>query len=87
MIIINKCEINFTQRGAFVSEPAILVRRQGQGGQVWSMEKLENKIVDMRDMYEEFRHHQDSQSIDNSQLIESVSFVQIFCHKYIIDNL
>ena len=23
------------------------------GSQVWSMEKLENKLVDMRDMYEE----------------------------------
>lgn len=59
-----------------MSEPAILVRRQGQGGQVWSMEKLENKIVDMRDMYEEFRHQQDSQSsMDISQSNDLVSLV------------
>lgn len=43
------------QRGAFVSEPAILVRRVNSGSQVWSMEKLENKLVDMRDMYQEFK--------------------------------
>ncbi|XP_076685082.1 kinesin-like protein KIF13A isoform X5 [Andrena cerasifolii] len=43
----------FFQRGAFVSEPAILVKRTNMGSQVWSMEKLENKLVDMREMYEE----------------------------------
>ncbi|XP_011505399.1 PREDICTED: kinesin-like protein KIF13A [Ceratosolen solmsi marchali] len=41
------------KRGAFVSEPAILVKRVNMGSQVWSMEKLENKLVDMRDMFEE----------------------------------
>ncbi|XP_060077900.1 kinesin-like protein KIF13B [Ylistrum balloti] len=41
------------RRGAFVSEPAILVKRKGRGNQIWSMEKFENKIIDMRDMYEE----------------------------------
>lgn len=45
----------FFQRGAFVSEPAILVKRTSMGSQVWSMEKLENKLVDMRDMYEDCR--------------------------------
>ena len=50
------CVLTFTfflQRGAFVSEPAILVKRKGKGSQIWSMEKFENKIIDMRDMYEE----------------------------------
>ncbi|XP_021940962.1 kinesin-like protein KIF13A isoform X2 [Zootermopsis nevadensis] len=41
------------KRGAFVSEPAILVKRKGLASQVWSMEKLENKLIDMRDLYEE----------------------------------
>ncbi|KAK9723131.1 CAP-Gly domain [Popillia japonica] len=40
------------KKGAFVSEPAILVKRKSES-QVWSMEKLENKLVDMREMYEE----------------------------------
>ncbi|XP_046384192.1 kinesin-like protein KIF13A isoform X3 [Ischnura elegans] len=41
------------KRGAFVSEPAILVKRKGMGSQVWSMDKLENKLIDMRELYEE----------------------------------
>ncbi|CAG9759456.1 unnamed protein product [Ceutorhynchus assimilis] len=40
------------KKGAFVSEPAILVKR-GLSSQVWSMEKLENKIIDMREIYED----------------------------------
>ncbi|XP_050681890.1 kinesin-like protein KIF13B [Leptidea sinapis] len=44
------------KRGAFVSEPAIMVKRGTRGAQVWSMEKLENKLVDMREMYDEWRH-------------------------------
>ncbi|XP_053677042.1 kinesin-like protein KIF13A [Anopheles nili] len=43
------------KRGAFVSEPAILVRRMNSGSQIWSMEKLENKLIDMRDMYQEHK--------------------------------
>ncbi|XP_063616428.1 kinesin-like protein KIF13A [Cydia splendana] len=46
------------KRGAFVSEPAIMVKRPGRGGQVWSMEKLDNKLVDMREMYDEWRRLQ-----------------------------
>lgn len=45
----------YFQRGAFVSEPAILVRRLNAGSQVWSMEKLENKLIDMREMYQEYK--------------------------------
>lgn len=47
--------IFLSQRGAFVSEPAILVRRVNSGNQVWSMEKLENKLIDMREMYQEYK--------------------------------
>lgn len=36
-----------------MSEPAILVKRRGKGSQIWSMDKFENKIIDMREMYEE----------------------------------
>ncbi|XP_058836738.1 kinesin-like protein KIF13A isoform X1 [Topomyia yanbarensis] len=45
------------KRGAFVSEPAILVRRMISGSQIWSMEKLENKLIDMRDMYQEYKEN------------------------------
>ncbi|XP_031336617.1 kinesin-like protein KIF13B isoform X5 [Photinus pyralis] len=43
------------KKGAFVSEPAILVKRINAPSQVWSMEKLENKLIDMREMYDERR--------------------------------
>lgn len=36
-----------------MSEPAILVKRREKGSQIWSMDKFENKIFDMREMYEE----------------------------------
>ena len=52
-ILVNSLFSLYSQRGAFVSEPAILVKRKGKGSQIWSMEKFENKIIDMRDMYEE----------------------------------
>ncbi|KFQ03069.1 Kinesin-like KIF13A, partial [Leptosomus discolor] len=43
------------KRGAIVSEPAIQVRRKGKGTQVWTIEKLENKLIDMRDLYQEWK--------------------------------
>lgn len=35
-----------------------MVKRPSRGGQVWSMEKLDNKLVDMREMYDEWRRRQ-----------------------------
>lgn len=38
--------------GASVCEPVIVVRRNGmQGYQLWSIEQLENKLIDMREMF------------------------------------
>ncbi|XP_058868745.1 kinesin-like protein KIF13A isoform X2 [Acipenser ruthenus] len=45
------------KRGAIVSEPAIQVRRKRKGTQVWTIEKLENKLVDMRDHYRDWKEH------------------------------
>jgi len=36
-----------------VSEPAVFVKYRSKGSQVWSMDKFENKLIDMRDIYEE----------------------------------
>ncbi|KAJ0182322.1 hypothetical protein K1T71_001691 [Dendrolimus kikuchii] len=52
------------KRGAFVSEPAIMVKRPGRSGQVWSMEKLDNKLVDMREMYDEWRQRQQRNEVE-----------------------
>lgn len=43
------------KRGAVLSEPAIQVRRKGKGKQIWSLEKLENRLVDMRELYQEWK--------------------------------
>ena len=43
------------RKGAFVSEPAILVKRKNKASQVWSMEKMENKLIDMRELYSEWK--------------------------------
>ncbi|XP_047243681.1 kinesin-like protein KIF13B isoform X4 [Girardinichthys multiradiatus] len=43
------------KRDAALSEPAIQVRRKGKGKQIWAMEKLENRLVDMRELYQEWK--------------------------------
>ena len=43
------------QRGSFVSEPAILVKRKSEANQVWSIEKLDNKLIDMRELFEDLK--------------------------------
>ncbi|XP_026738887.1 kinesin-like protein KIF13A isoform X3 [Trichoplusia ni] len=60
------------KRGAFVSEPAIMVKRPGRSGQVWSMEKLDNKLVDMRDMYDDWRRRQ-QRADDNEEEVRTAS--------------
>ncbi|XP_028326033.1 kinesin-like protein KIF13A isoform X3 [Gouania willdenowi] len=50
------------KRGAIVSEPAIQVRRKGKGTQVWTIEKLENKLVDMRDYYRDWKEGREETS-------------------------
>lgn len=44
------------KRIGLVSEPAILVRRTGKPNQIWSLDKLDVKLVDMRDLYNEFKN-------------------------------
>lgn len=49
------------QRGAFVSEPAILVKRPDEASQIWSMEKLNLKLIDMRDLYDDIKSNNTSE--------------------------
>ncbi|XP_036898091.1 kinesin-like protein KIF13B isoform X2 [Sturnira hondurensis] len=44
-----------SKRGSLLSEPAIQVRRKGKGKQIWSLEKLDNRLLDMRDLYQEWK--------------------------------
>nr|XP_015832787.2 kinesin-like protein KIF13B isoform X2 [Nothobranchius furzeri] len=52
------------KRDAVLSEPAIEVRRRCRGKQIWNLEKMENRLVDMRELYQEWQdyqhHHQDN---------------------------
>lgn len=48
-----------------MSEPAIQVRRKGKGTQVWTIEKLENKLVDMREHYADWK--EDSEEMVRKQ--------------------
>lgn len=47
-----------------LSEPAIQVRRRCRGKQIWSLDKMENRLVDMRELYQEWQdyhaNHQDN---------------------------
>ncbi|XP_027136956.1 kinesin-like protein KIF13B isoform X3 [Larimichthys crocea] len=52
------------KRDAVLSEPAIQVRRRCRGKQIWSLDKMENRLVDMRELYQEWQdyhaNHQDN---------------------------
>ncbi|XP_030054570.1 kinesin-like protein KIF13B [Microcaecilia unicolor] len=54
------------KRGAMLSEPAIQVRRKGKGKQIWSLEKLENRLVDMRDLYQEWKNCEEDNPVTRS---------------------
>lgn len=42
--------------GSTVCEPVIVVKRHGMAGhQIWSVEQLENKLIDMREIYNDRR--------------------------------
>ncbi|KAJ3598073.1 hypothetical protein NHX12_001587 [Muraenolepis orangiensis] len=49
------------KHGAIVSQPAIQVRRKGKGTQVWTIERLENKLVDMRDHYRDWKEDKEEE--------------------------
>lgn len=56
-----------------------MVKRPSRGAQVWSMEKLENKLVDMREMYDEWRRRQ-----QRDDIIEDVSIPKKNMHGIIL---
>lgn len=79
------------QRGAFVSEPAILVKRKNRSSQIWSLEKLENKVIDMREMYEDRKASGGPMMVDESftdeldaSVISGVCVLHVCCCVIII---
>uniref|UniRef100_A0A4W5LB15 Kinesin family member 13B n=1 Tax=Hucho hucho TaxID=62062 RepID=A0A4W5LB15_9TELE len=51
------------KRDAVLSEPAVQVRRKGKGKQIWALEKMENRLVDMRELYQEWKEYDDDNSV------------------------
>uniref|UniRef100_A0A8C1X3J4 Kinesin family member 13Bb n=1 Tax=Cyprinus carpio TaxID=7962 RepID=A0A8C1X3J4_CYPCA len=45
------------KRDTVLSEPAVEVRRKSKGKQIWSMEKMENRLLDMRELYQEWKDY------------------------------
>ena len=66
---IPACNLSPNRRkGAFVSEPAILVKRKNKASQIWSIEKMENKLIDMRELYSDWKNQgASSNSVLNSK--------------------
>ncbi|XP_051831696.1 kinesin-like protein KIF13B [Antechinus flavipes] len=54
------------KRGSLLSEPAIQVRRKGKGKQIWSLEKLDNRLLDMRDLYQEWKECDEDNPVTRS---------------------
>lgn len=64
-----------------MSEPAILLKRINSGSQIWSMEKLENKLIDMREMYQEYNERVMAGLVSIRSCI--VVFISLDCYKII----
>lgn len=60
-----------SQRDVVLSEPAIQVRRKGKGKQIWALEKMENRLVDMRELYQEWK------DFDEDNLVSEYSIIII----------
>ncbi|XP_054573593.1 kinesin-like protein KIF13B isoform X2 [Eptesicus fuscus] len=62
------------KRGSLLSEPAIQVRRKGKGKQTWSLEKLDNRLLDMRDLYQEWKECEEDTPVIRSYFKRSDPF-------------
>ncbi|KAG7461150.1 hypothetical protein MATL_G00206910 [Megalops atlanticus] len=54
------------KRDAVLSEPAVQVRRKGKGKQIWALEKMENRLVDMRELYQEWKDYDEDNPLMRS---------------------
>ncbi|ROL43013.1 Kinesin-like protein KIF13B [Anabarilius grahami] len=54
------------KRDTVLSEPAVEVRRKGKGKQIWAMEKMENRLVDMRELYQEWKDYDEDNPVMRS---------------------
>lgn len=67
-------------RSGFSSEVAIVVKHKSKGTQIWSLDKLNNKIYDMRDLYNQCVE----EDIPFSETDENLDlFFEVECHTLI----
>ncbi|XP_044181974.1 LOW QUALITY PROTEIN: kinesin-like protein KIF13B [Acropora millepora] len=67
-------------RSGFSSEVAIVVKHKSKGTQIWSLDKLSNKIYDMRDLYNQCVE----EDIPFSETDENLDlFFEVECHTLI----
>lgn len=72
---------NKLKRGVLVSEPAILIKRKNCASQIWTMEKFDANLIEMRELYAEWKkkqndkqlRQQDSTTSDTSNISTSTS--------------
>lgn len=62
-----------SQRDVVLSEPAIQVRRKGKGKQIWALEKMENRLVDMRELYQEWKEFDEDNPVSEYSGMQSCS--------------
>uniref|UniRef100_A0A6Q2YPS2 Kinesin family member 13Bb n=1 Tax=Esox lucius TaxID=8010 RepID=A0A6Q2YPS2_ESOLU len=54
------------KRDVVLSEPAVQVRRKGKGKQIWALEKMENRLIDMRELYQEWKDYDEDNPVMRS---------------------
>lgn len=59
-----------------LSEPAIQVRRKGKGKQIWALEKMENRLVDMRELYQEWKEFDEDNPVRKRSMISRLTSTQ-----------
>lgn len=62
-----------SQRDVVLSEPAIQVRRKGKGKQIWALEKMENRLVDMRELYQEWKDFDEDNPVSEYSRVQNCS--------------
>lgn len=61
-----------------LSEPAIQVRRKGKGKQIWALEKMENRLVDMRELYQEWKDFDEDNPVSEYSRIQDAVAATVF---------
>lgn len=73
-----------SQRDVVLSEPAIQVRRKGKGKQIWALEKMENRLVDMRELYQEWKDFDEDNPVSEYSSMQNSVAATLVHHSEIV---